>query len=107
MEKFVIAPLLYRGADRAQTARQLARSLGWSSRRTTLQIEHERSQGAPICASCADGSVFGYYLPRDEGERRRYVDALDRRISTITNNRNAVASAQLYGYEKKEEVTAQ
>lgn len=106
MEKaFIIAPLLYRGADRAQTARQLARSLGWSSRHTTQQIEHERSQGAPICASCADGEASGYYLPRDEEERRKYVAALDRRLSTITGHRNSVAAARLYGFE--EEVTSQ
>ena len=52
----------YLGVGRlnATTAGFIAAFLGWTAREVTQQIEKERREGAPICASCS--APHGYYL---------------------------------------------
>lgn len=89
-----ISEMLAEGKENAVTAKHLSDVLGKPVRTITAMIEAERKQGVPICASC-DTDNAGYYLPIDDRELREYVSSFDRRITEMTETRNAVASSLL------------
>lgn len=87
-----VAEYLGIGRDNARTARELCTALGIRRRDLTKQIERERREGVPICASC-DANYPGYYMAGNEGELADYVRSLDRRIKEVKRTRDALAGA--------------
>ena len=71
----MIAEHLLKGAENAQTGRELARILNIDIRDVVRHIEKERRDGAPICAG-AMGSHKGYYLAADQEELIEYCGRL-------------------------------
>lgn len=77
------------GVENAIDALSLVRILGFKDRRElSRQIELERRDGYPICASVS-GEHRGYYLAANETELRQYITSLDRRIRSVRRTRNA------------------
>ena len=78
----MIADILFKGAEHPTTAKALCRLTGFGHRELTAQIERERRQGQPICASC-DNTRPGYYLAADRNEMQRYCGRLSHRLKEI------------------------
>ena len=78
----MIADLLLTGENNPTTAKVLCRLTGFKHRELTAQIERERRQGQPICASC-DNTRPGYYLAADRNEMRSYCSRLSHRLNEI------------------------
>lgn len=85
----MIAELLGEGAENATTGRELAALLNCDLRSITEQIERERREGRPICASCTSDNP-GYYLAADPDELQRYCDRLHRRAAQMYKTRRAL-----------------
>lgn len=83
-----VRDLLGIGRSNARTARELADVLKCDCRAVTLQIERERRDGAPICASCFYPA--GYYLAEGAGELKDYCRRLESRGREITRTRQAL-----------------
>lgn len=58
------------GRDQMRTANEISWLLGCSIRDVSEQVERERRQGIPICASDAADNP-GYYLAEDPDDLRR------------------------------------
>ena len=74
-----IAGLLLTGVQNAVTLSQLARIIGRDTRTVRLLIRRDRAAGFPICVD----NVHGYYLPTDESERTRCVQAMLHRAQEV------------------------
>lgn len=82
----------YLGVGRlnATTAGFIAAFLGWTAREVTQQIEKERREGAPICASCS--APHGYYLAENKEELNGYCEQIKGRAIEIFKTRKAMLS---------------
>jgi predicted DNA-binding transcriptional regulator YafY len=83
----MIYELLHVGEGNATTAAELAGVCHCTTRDITRQIEKERRDGLPICATCSNG---GYYLPEDAEDLERYCDRLKHRSIEIFKTRQAL-----------------
>ena len=83
----MISDYLLEGAENAQTAQDLARLLGISSREITATIGKERLAGKPICAS--SGANPGYYLAANRQEMKDFCRNLEHRIGEVTKTLHA------------------
>ena len=88
-QKNIIAGLLSTGRNHARTGRQLARALGCDIRAITAEIERERRDGLPICAT-SRGDNCGYYLAADQTELQDYCDRLAGRAGELSRTRAAL-----------------
>ena len=88
----MITELLLTGRENALTGRELATILDCNIRVISQQVERERRQGQPICASC-DSEHPGYYLAADEDELKHYCDRLYRRGGELFKTRRALIKA--------------
>jgi hypothetical protein len=98
-----VAGLLGQGPETALTAEQIAAALGLSDPRlVTREIQRERLNGLPICASC--GESRGYYLGSQD-ELSRYVKKLNHRVRTVQRTAEALSRTldDLQGQERMEE----
>lgn len=84
----MIYELLAEGRENARTGRQLADICGCDIRAITAQIERERREGRPICATTGDRP--GYYLPADDEELEAYCDRLKGRAIELFKTRQAL-----------------
>lgn len=82
-----VSDYLGTGKDQAKTGKELCKLFGVSIRDLTQEIERERKNGVPICAS-TDGAP-GYYLAADRAEMTAYTSSLYRRASNIFGTRRA------------------
>ena len=80
------------GATNAKTSKQLAIELNVSIRSVMEQIERERRQGFPICAS-KEPPHYGYYLAKNVDELSNYCNKLAMREREINITRWALAAA--------------
>lgn len=87
----MIKELLAHGAENALTGREICKLLHITMRDLTQQIERERREGAPICAST--GRRPGYYLAADRREMDRYCRSLFHRAGEIHKTRRACIKA--------------
>jgi len=77
----MIYEILGEGLERAKTARELQDLLGMTRREVTRQVERERRDGIPICASVADPR--GYYLAATPEEMESYCSRLEHRLKEV------------------------
>lgn len=85
----MIHELLAPGKENARTGRELAQQLGCDIRSITAQIERERREGKPICAT-ATGPNTGYYLAANAEELAEYCKAIKRRAVELFKTRQAL-----------------
>lgn len=85
----MIQEYLFIGRENARTARDIAGQLNMTARTVAEQIEKERRQGVPICATC-DPERPGYYLAADEKDLQQYCDKLRKRAGEIFKTRRAL-----------------
>lgn len=85
----IISELLTEGAENAITGRELAAACGCDIRVITEQIEKERRNGTPICAT-SRGAGPGYYLAADREELEHYCKRLGRREKELNKTRQAL-----------------
>lgn len=83
-----IEQVLEEGQSRAIRAEQLAEIFGTDRRTICAEIERERRQGAPICASTRDQK--GYYLAETGEQVRIYCRVLLHRVNEIQRTRRAL-----------------
>lgn len=83
----MIAEVLGTGKENATTGRVLASLLDMNIRDLTQQIERERRDGAPICAS--SGENPGYYIGSAE-ELENYCGRLKHRAVELFKTRQAL-----------------
>lgn len=84
----MIYELLDTGRRNARTGRQLAKILHCDIRDITEQIERERREGRPICASTGENP--GYYLAESAEELDKYCSRLKSRAIEIFKTRQAL-----------------
>lgn len=85
----MINELLAEGQANARTGRELAQLMGCDIRSITEQIEKERREGLPICAT-SRGKDAGYFLAADDEELQAYCDRLKRRAIELFKTRQAL-----------------
>lgn len=85
----MIAELLAEGAGNARTGRELARYFNCDLRTITEQIEQERREGRPICASNT-GEGAGYYLAANKKELQTYCRRIHKRAGAMYKTRRAL-----------------
>ena len=83
----MITEFLSKGAENAQTSREICNLLGLTIRELTAAVEQERRAGKPICAST--GRNPGYFLAANRGEMESYCNSLLHRASEIHKTRKA------------------
>lgn len=98
----MIHELLNTGKRNATTGRVLADAIGGNIRQVTQQIERERRQGQPICAS-SDPENPGYYLAEDERELNDYCDMLKGRAIELFKTRQALVNVLKAVQEKRQQ----
>ena len=98
----MIFELLDVGKDNPRTGRELSSVLGLGIRDITEQIERERRDGAPICAST--GANPGYYIAADAEELEQYCNRLKGRGIELFKTRQALIKVlkQINGQIKQE-----
>jgi len=84
-----IAEYLTEGKENARTGREIAAFFGCDLRTVTEQIERERRDGQPICAT-SRGESPGYYLAADADELQSYCDRLKGRAIELFKTRQAL-----------------
>lgn len=84
----MIHEVLVTGKENAQTGRELAAFFKCDIRLITSQIEKERRDGQPICAT--SGENPGYYLAADGEELAAYCNKLKRRALELFKTRQAL-----------------
>lgn len=89
------------GKENAQTGKELALMHGCNIRDVTAQIERERRNGRPICASSGDSP--GYYLAADADELEAYCNQLKRRAIQLFKTRQALINTLRQIRDKREE----
>lgn len=85
----MIYELLGHGEANAISCKDLQKLLNMDARAVTTQIEKERRQGKPICASC-NHKHAGYYLATTRGMLEDYCKALLHREAEISKTRRAL-----------------
>ena len=85
----MIHEILPAGRANPRTGRELATLCGCDLRAVTAQIERERRDGWPICAT-SRGDPSGYYLPADDEELRSYCACIQRRALELLQTRRAL-----------------
>lgn len=85
----MIYEILGTGSDNARTGRELAQALNCDIRTVTEQIERERRQGQPICAS-SRGDAPGYFLAATTEELETYCKRLWHRGGELFKTRRAL-----------------
>lgn len=85
----MIAELLAEGAENARTGKDLAALVKCDLRTVTEQIEKERREGQPICAS-SRGETPGYYLAANAEELEAYCNRLHGRAAELYKTRQAL-----------------
>lgn len=83
----MIHEMLATGKEYARTRRELCAALNLTEREITRQIEKERREGRPICAST--GSTPGYFLAATQEEMENYCNNLHHRAGEIYKTRAA------------------
>lgn len=98
----MIHELLSIGAENARTGRELATLLGCDIRTITEQIERERRDGQPICAT-PTGENAGYFLAENTEQLQNYCDRLKHRADELNTTRRALLAVlkQLPGVVEK------
>ena len=96
----MISERLQTGKENAMTGRELAAQLHCSIRVITAQIEKERREGQPICAT-ACGKNPGYYLAETQEDIALYCAAIKRRAVELFKTRQALISVLKQLPEKK------
>lgn len=86
----MIHELLSVGSENARTGRELAEVLQCKPRMITKQIERERRNGHPICAS-SNGENAGYYLPAGTADLERYCRRLAGRTKEMAKTLRALS----------------
>ena len=84
----MIHELLCIGRDNPTTGKDLAASLNCGIRDITQQIERERREGRPICATTGDNP--GYFLAANEEELLQYCNRLKSRAIELFKTRQAL-----------------
>lgn len=87
MAALKIHEVLLEGEQNAQTGKHLCAVLNIRQRELTAEIERERRNGYPICAST--GSSPGYFLAATSEEMQRYCKSLLHRAGEIHKTRRA------------------
>lgn len=85
----MIAEILDSGKNNATTGKTLASYFNCDIRTVTEQIERERREGQPICAS-ADNGNSGYYLAANAEELQDYCNRLHHRAAELYKTRQAL-----------------
>lgn len=80
---------LLAGKENAKTGRELAAIFNCDLRKITAEVERERREGRPICAT-SSGENPGYYLPKDDAELQEYCDRLKNRAVELFRTRAAL-----------------
>ena len=88
----MINGILLEGEENATTAKELCKLLGMKHRELTQQIERERREGQPICASC-NSTRPGYYLAQDKEQMQDYCGRLLHRMREIAATMRACKAA--------------
>lgn len=90
-----ISDFLGRGAQRAQTAKELQTVLHISARDLSDRVRTERLQGTPICSRTTtnDGGKAGYFMPETEDDYRTTIQHLQSREKEIRTVRRALEKA--------------
>lgn len=103
----MIADILAEGAENARTGRELATILCCDIRTITEQVERERRDGQPICAT-SRGENAGYYLAADAEELANYCNRLKKRALELFKTRQALIRVlkQLPGADHGQEAKA-
>lgn len=97
----MINELLGEGKENARTGKYLADILGINPRDVTQQIERERRDGQPICATCNSNNP-GYYLTSDPEELEHYCSRLCHRGGELFKTRRALLKTLQALLEKEE-----
>lgn len=84
----MVHELLAEGRENARTGRELAEYYDCDIRIITAQVERERRDGQPICAT--SGENPGYYLPADADELEHYCKRLQNRERELAKTRRAL-----------------
>ena len=84
-----ITDALLTGSENATTGRELAAVFNCDIRAITAQIEKERREGAPICAT-SRGDNPGYFLPANDQELTDYCERLKNRAIELFRTRQAL-----------------
>ena len=85
----MIYELLAEGRENATTGRELAKLCNCDLRAITAQIERERRDGHPICAT-SGGDPSGYYMPANDEELRSYCECIQRRALELLATRRVL-----------------
>lgn len=85
----MVQELLDYGRENTRTGKDLAKALNVDIRTITQQIEKERREGQPICASMK-GAHAGYYLAADRTELESYCRQLYHRGGELFKTRRAL-----------------
>lgn len=85
----MIYELLKTGAANAIKGCDLAIYFNCDIRMISDQVERERREGKPICAT-SRGSNSGYYIAADEKELKDYCDRLHHRAAELYKTRAAL-----------------
>lgn len=85
----MIAELLSVGTENARTGKELAIVLSCNIRDITEQIERERREGQPICATTG-GRNAGYFLAGNAEELEKYCRRLNKRAGEMQKTRRAL-----------------
>lgn len=98
----MIAELLGTGEESAITGQELAKALNCDIRTITAQIELERRNGQPICAT-PKGSFKGYFLAANQQELETYCKRLHHRAAELYKTRQVLLSVlkQLPGVKQE------
>lgn len=100
----MIHELLTEGEANTITGKELADYFKCDIREITAQIERERRDGHPICASPAGG----YFLPANAGELEKYCTRVHHRAAQLYKTRRALLNVlqQMLEQKKAQEITS-
>ena len=90
----MIHELLSTGKENALSGKELAQLLDMELRSITENIEKERRQGQPICASYG-GEKPGYYLAANKEQLQEFCKALKHREKELSKTRQAMELIKL------------
>lgn len=85
-QSFRISDLLLHGQENAISMRHIKAITGMKGRAIRKMIETERRQGIPVLSD----NISGYFLPKDEGEKDRFVKSMQHRAGEILKSAAAI-----------------
>lgn len=94
----MIHELLTEGEANAITGKELAEHFKCDIREITAQIERERRDGHPICASGSGG----YFLPANPEELQTYCNRVHHRAAQLYKTRRALLNVLQQMLDKKQ-----